>query len=672
VLAIAYLALYGWIPAVVAMFALMPVRRAATIAVIGAWLLLPPYQFSMSNFPDYSKVTAASLGLVFGTLFFGIQNVLSFRPRWFDVPMVLWCFINVASSLSNGLGIYDGLAQSLTAIIHWGLPYYFGRLYFGDGAGLRTFTVGIAVGGLACVLPCLWEMRMSPHLLGNVYGWTGWEGTRWGGYRPRIFFRNGLELGMWMTAVSVTAWWLWRCSVIKRLGQWSFGTVVLPILLGTTILCRSTGALVLLAGGMLLLWASVRFKTKRLFWALVLFGPIYVVLRVPNLWSGENLVGVVAMVSWERAHSLEYRFKCENLLIAQAIKQPVFGWGGWNRGAAYSVELAQDVTHLVPADGLWISVFGTNGLVGLSLLYTIMELPVIFFLLRFSVDVWRDPRVAPATVAATLLAIYMIDCLVNSYINIVYVTLAGGLAGITPMQCGIGSAMASPMKHMYGRAAGVLRRTAGNELPSRVIVGSLPDQRLPEDFRTRVAVVDQYQCLGRSLKSERRWADAYSAWKQAFELLTDLTVTYSAPWLERRLCDCANDLAWLLLGHPDLDPRGPAYALSLAMQIVNRCSDDGAYWNTLGVAYFRNGDVKAAIVALNRAVSLAGEESPFNYVFLALACAHSGDGGQARHWLVKAIRLKEQTYPNHAELACFCDEACAVLGTSSEAVLTVV
>ena len=218
-------------------------KRAAATAIIGVWLLLPPYQFHVSNFPDYSKVTAASLGLVFGTLLFGIQSIVSSRPRWFDVPVLLWCFTNMASSLSNDLGVYDGLAQSLSVILHWGLPFYFGRIYFGDSVGLRTFAIGLVIGGLACVLPCLWEIRMSPHLLGNVYGWTGWEGTRWGGYRPRIFFRTGLELGMWMTAVSMTAWWFWQCGVIKRLGQFSFGRVVFPILLVTTILCRSTGAL---------------------------------------------------------------------------------------------------------------------------------------------------------------------------------------------------------------------------------------------------------------------------------------------------------------------------------------------------------------------------------------------------------------------------------------------
>ena len=39
------------------------------MAVIGAWLLLPPYMIDIAGLPDYSKTAAASLGMLFGTLF---------------------------------------------------------------------------------------------------------------------------------------------------------------------------------------------------------------------------------------------------------------------------------------------------------------------------------------------------------------------------------------------------------------------------------------------------------------------------------------------------------------------------------------------------------------------------------------------------------------------------
>jgi hypothetical protein len=38
----AFIALFGWIPCVIVVFATLPTRQAAAIGVIGAWLLLPP------------------------------------------------------------------------------------------------------------------------------------------------------------------------------------------------------------------------------------------------------------------------------------------------------------------------------------------------------------------------------------------------------------------------------------------------------------------------------------------------------------------------------------------------------------------------------------------------------------------------------------------------------
>ena len=660
-----FVALIGWIPVVVVMFAMMPVKRAAAMAVIGAWLLLPPSRISLAGLPDYSKVSAASLGLVFGTMFFGTQFIVSFRPRWFDVPMLLYCFVNTASSLSNGLGIYDGLAQSLGACVHWGLPYLFGRMYFGDASGLRMFTVGLAIAGVACVIPCLWEIRMSPMLLRGIYGVGNWEGTRWSGYRPKLFFSTGLELGMWMTAASLAAWWLWRCGVIKKLGKYSVGKTLLPILLGTTVLCRSTGALVLLAGGMFLLWVSVRFKTRVFLWALVLFGPVYVALRVPDLWSGENLVDVVATISPARATSLSYRFKCESLLIAQAVKQPVFGWGGWGRSSVYSGELSQDASRMVPPDGLWMVIFGMNGFAGLSLLYLILELPAILFLFRFPARFWHEPRVAPATVAATLLGLYMIDCLLNAQINIIYVALAGGLVGITPMQVGVSTSGSGAVKRASRTTPSPVFESSSCSSLNRD--GQL-EAALSSAVVYRVDVVDRYIELGRRLKSESRWADARLAWQQSLDLLSQMRERQpDVPELQKRWWDCGNDLAWLLLAHPELESDAYARALALGMKVVDECPECDVYWNTLGVAFLRNGDFDRAVAALLRAMTLSRKDNPFNCVFLAMACARLGDREQAQHWLAQAVLLGKRHYPNHPELTRFCDEVCTIVGTKSEA-----
>jgi hypothetical protein len=163
-----FIALFGWIPCVVVLFVLMPMRKAAATAIVGAWLLLPPLSLVIAGLPDYSKNTAATVGVVLSTLLFGSHLLLKFRPHWFDLPMLLWCFTGLASALHNGLGPYNGFSEVLNQFVVWGLPYLLGRLYFNDLEGVRTFTIVMVIGGLSYILPCLWEVRMSPTLLRTV------------------------------------------------------------------------------------------------------------------------------------------------------------------------------------------------------------------------------------------------------------------------------------------------------------------------------------------------------------------------------------------------------------------------------------------------------------------------------------------------------------------------
>ena len=277
---LAFFALFGWPLLVTVLFAVWPARRAASVAVIGAWLFLPPYKLPISGLPDYSRNTAIAIGMMMGTLLFTPDRLLRFRPRWFDLPMLAWCLCDIPSSLDNGLGLYDGLSHALSETLTWGIPYLMGRVHFSTPEDLRYFGVAMVIGGLCYVPLCVEEMKMSPNLLSRFYGLAkaSWNAVRLGGYRPQVFFWTGLECGMWMTAASLTGWWLWRCGALRRIGPYPFGWL-LPILIGTTILCRSTGALALLLMGVLILSLSVRLKTRLLLAGLLLIGPVYVSVR---------------------------------------------------------------------------------------------------------------------------------------------------------------------------------------------------------------------------------------------------------------------------------------------------------------------------------------------------------------------------------------------------------
>jgi tetratricopeptide (TPR) repeat protein len=222
--------------------------------------------------------------------------------------------------------------------------------------------------------------------------------------------------------------------------------------------------------------------------------------------------------------------------------------------------------------------------------------------------------------------------------------------------------------------AGLLARHV-LELGSRphAITGDQPYHVLSRPVTDRMAMATRYRVLGRNLNSQDRWVDTHSAWQQSFDILTELTGRYpDNPDMQRCWCDCGNDLAWLLLKHPESASRGLDRALTLAMQVVDKCPDGALYWNTLGVAYFRNGDPRKAIAAFDRSSALADDDNPFNHVFLAMAYAQLGNRDQSRRWLARAVFLKERDYQNHHELTCFCDEARAAVGTDPEIASTVI
>ena len=657
----AWIALFGWIPLVLCLFMVLPPRRAAAVSIVGAWLLLPPYSIAFPGLPDYSKETAATFGALLATAIFCPQRILAFRPRWFDLPMVGWLLSPIASSLDNGLGLYDGLSGSLIVIVGWGFPYLLGRLYFSDFEGLRELTLAIVIGGLAYIPPCFFEFRMSAKLLPAIYGFGGIGGVRYGVWRARVFFWTPLECGMWMAAAALTAWWLWRCGLLRRIGSIRFGPGLLALMIATAFLCGSVGAIILLLGGVVILWASTRFRTRLLLGTLALFGPIYAGVRIPNLWSGQQVVQLATTwIGKDRGESLAYRLQNEVVLIAKALERPIWGWGGWGRFTVYGLYDESGVfhpepdklEHQVPYDGMWLVVFGTQGIVGLILWHLVLELPPLLFVLRFPVHLWSHPRVAPASLGAALVGLYMIDCTSNGYLNVIYVALAGGLIGLRPAHLGIGP----KALHGLGQKDQGLGAGRGSTL-------ARPSARAPVAGKIRLA--DHSWRLGRTLKKEGRLAEAEAAWRQALDLLAAAAVADPAA-VRRPWCDCANDLAWLRLHPCEPALRDPAFAVALARQVVETCPDCGVYWNTLGVAYLRAGDYPAAVEALDRAVTLSNGSTAFEDVFLAMAHAHLGDLDQARHRLAAAMLGMERDYPGHPELTRFCDEAQSLLAAGPD------
>ena len=461
-----YVVMFGWIPAVLYLFKWLPPQRAAIVSFITAWLFLPQAEFTQLPGLDYTKMSATCFNVLLAAIVFDTKRFSSFKPSWLDLPILVWCVCPYASSISNDLGWYDGLAAVFAQTVTWGLPYFLGRLYLNDLDGLRKLAIGICIGGLLYIPFCLIELIISPQLHRLVYGFyvrTDFSQTlRYGGYRPTVFMEHGLMVGAWMMAAALLGVWLWKAGVIKQIWgipiKWLVGALLVAV-----VLVKSTGAWVLLAMGIVILFSAKSFRTSLLLlvlsivisfclssWILLAMGIVilfianrfrasvvmlvllmtissYLYVGVTGKFSGDQMVSVVSTVFGEdRAGSLKFRFDNEKILSDKARQKMIFGWGGWGRSRVFN-EWRKDISV---TDSLWIITFGAQGAVGVISLTVFMLLPVLGFVLRYPVNLWTNRKVAPAAALAVLLALYMVDCLLNAMINPIYTLMCGGITGL--------------------------------------------------------------------------------------------------------------------------------------------------------------------------------------------------------------------------------------------------
>jgi len=425
-----YVALAVWIPLTLVLFATIPSRKALLTSMIGGWLFLPVYMVKLTAIPAFSKLTVASYGCLLGTMLFDWPRLLTFRIKWFDIPMLVWCLSPYVTSVQNDLGAYDGISDIIGHFVIWGLPYFLGRIYFPDWESFRELGIAIFIGGLIYIPFCLFEIRFSPQLHKYIYGFFPTEfnqSLRFGGYRPMCFLQHGLAVGMWMTSACLVGFWMWQCKTIKTvcglpLSFW------MPILFLTTVLCKSSGGLIFLMLGMGILYSIKLTRTPIVLLMVMSAAPIYMYVRASGTWDGESAIDMaLKYVGPERAQSLGVRIHAENTLAARAIEQPWFGWGRWNRN-----RVIINGKDMAPTDGLWMLSLGEYGIVGLCAMTTTILLCPLVIWMRCPLKMWTHPGLAPAVAMAVLLSLYMLDNILNAMPDPIFVMALGGLTGIGP------------------------------------------------------------------------------------------------------------------------------------------------------------------------------------------------------------------------------------------------
>lgn len=429
--ALVFIALFGWIPLTILLFFRFKPHHAAMISVIGGTLFLPMTGYNLPGLPPFTKNSVIAIGLILGGRLSGARRAATFRWTRYDLPMLVWCACPLATSISNGLGWYDGMSGVWASISVWGIPYLAGRIYIDDKDKLRDLCFALVIGGLLYLPLCLFEIRMSPKLSKIVYGFfphSFAQHMRYGGYRPIVFMQHGLMVSLWMALTTTAAFWLWRSGQIKHIKGFPFSLFVLTMVI-TTILCKSANGWIALFLGMGSFLIYRLIKAISLFRLLFLLNFGYILLRISGLLQGADILAVSGRIfDPERISSLAVRLLQEDLFVEKTMQRFFLGWGGYKRGWPVDEETGRALIGMI--DSQWLIAFNIFGFVGLFFMMTMLWMGPAIALKEVALD--RNDASSLKTepvLLSVMILLFMMDNLVNGMINPAYILVSGALLG---------------------------------------------------------------------------------------------------------------------------------------------------------------------------------------------------------------------------------------------------
>lgn len=389
---------------------LLPAINKNTIAGLSCLLLAAifvgrePPEDIQKGFLVRHKVALFFLALIFvgATL-----TVLTNREALYFGPRVL-----------PGLRIYDVFSVLLTTFMLL-IPMFLGRKYLAHSKHHRVILIALCYAGLAYSLLALFEVRMSPRLNSQIYGFFphSWrQHVRGDGFRPIVFLSHGLMVSIFFCFCALASFGLARIQPQRR-GAYLFAGVWL---LGTIVLCKSLGALLItLVLLPVVWWFSPRLQVVVAATVVSLL-LLYPAIRSSGIIPIDTALSQLAKFSPERAESFETRWKNEDQFMQKVSQKPLFGWGGWGRSRSFD-DRGRDLTT---ADGHWIIVLGVGGWVRYISEIGLFIAPVLLLYLRRRSDVSLETSVLCVIVAANA-----VDLIPNSSITPISFLLAGALWG---------------------------------------------------------------------------------------------------------------------------------------------------------------------------------------------------------------------------------------------------
>ncbi len=417
--------------------------KAAMIVIVGSAMFAPSHTgFDLPVLPSLSKEVLPQLMMLIAFLALRRQALKARMFRGPEILVLAAMFGTFMTALTNGDAIthgprvlpgqtpYDGFVDAVEILVAWLPAFYLGRALVRTSQDLRYLVRFFVLAGLIYCIPILIELRMSPQMHNWVYGFhqTDFIQTmRYGGYRPKVFMRHGLNVALFMTITCLLAVIMYR-SKLRLRKWWTPGRAAL-FLFVIVIFCKSTGAYFHLALVLpMVLFANGRWQTR------LAMGLVVIVLGYPVL-RANDLVPVQAITDWmsenvnrERAISLWFRLYTEGEILLRTRERLWFGWGGYGRPYIFDEVTGEQVSVL---DGYWAIELGNRGLWGFFCVFGMVCWPVVTAVRKLrQIESPVDRRIVAGV--ALLSILYVFDWLPNSSVAPELTFMVGALAGAVP------------------------------------------------------------------------------------------------------------------------------------------------------------------------------------------------------------------------------------------------
>ncbi len=428
-------------PISLAVFAYTKPHRAVAILLIYATILLPELEFfDIKLLPNMNKKTIAC-GWVFFPALLWCRAELK-RASLGKVPWLLFgvvVLVDIGRALTNMDALVVGGRVVPAIFSHTALtfvmedfllvfvPYFLGAALFKERDTLRALLRIFCTAGLLYVPLVLLELRFSPQLHAWLYGYHqhSWiQVLRDGAYRPMVFMHHGLAVALFMGTCAVLAFGLSKA----REKIWRVSAFPIALLLsGVVALSHSLGAFILVATLGPLVWLTSPRTQLRIAVLMGMLVMLYPILRAYDWFPTKKLLELARMISEDRAGSLEFRFRNEDIALHRAFERPIFGWGGFDRIFVYDEESGDELSTL---DGAWLITYCASGVLGFVSRFGLLIWPIWLAFRRIRRVPIKADQILLATLAVAT-AMISVDLLPNGMFTYFPQLFAGCLLGAT-------------------------------------------------------------------------------------------------------------------------------------------------------------------------------------------------------------------------------------------------